>query len=299
MAMSTRLDSSPSVFSSLTPSLLTANEEIFTLINHRESTAVIFDFEKRHLNARAIIRVIDFRSRKVGETRSRTLRFKIKSTFASRPYENEAITFTGGGFTASAVTKDNTTRIISASPDFLLPDGERGLKTLLSFSLDPAGASFNRLYTKSRYYEAVHTSLSPCVSGSIRKGGIKKEIEDADYSAYYLWKLSSFPLKRSSNTLFCYGRTDSPFLFRLSLRDGKCIFLKNNSLESFEGIRASEEKGEYIFSNSGSVSITFTPFHTEMEKTGPFRENRILRYGVFTGRIGDYSLPPSFGCMEK
>lgn len=297
--MKSNPESSPAIFDCLSPSFSLANEEVFTFINHSAELALIFDFERRQLNSRCIVRVIDYRDRKVSEMRSRTLRFRIKSTFAPLPYRDEGITFMGGGFTASAIVKDGRGEIISALPDFNLPSGETGLKTRLSFKVEPEKPSFNRLYTKSHCYEAVHSSFSAEVNGTIRTGGVKREIDGKDYSLHHTWKVSTFPLKRHFHSSFCYGSSDSPFSFTLSLEEEKCILLYDNLLISYDGIKMERaDKNEYSFTDGKGVSIKFSAFHTEREKTGPFRKNRTLRYGIFTGHIGTLTFSDSFGCME-
>lgn len=276
-----------------------ANEEVFTFIDHSAELALIFDFERRQLNSRCIVRVVDYKNRKVSEMRSRTLRFKIKSTFAPLPYSDEGITFMGGGFTASAIVKDKRGEIISALPDFRLPSGETGLKTRLSFKVEPEKPSFNQLYTKSHYFEAIHSSFSAGADGTIRTGGIKREINRDDYSLYHTWKVTTFPIKRHFRSSYCYGRNKKPFSFTLSLEEGNCNLLYGNSLMSYEGVKVEKlDESEYNFKNGETVSIHFSAFHTEREKTGPFRKDRFLRYGVFTGNIGPLSFSDSFGCIE-
>ncbi len=297
--MKSNPESTPAIFTSLSPSFSMANEEVFTFINHSASIALIYDFERRQLNSRCIVRVIDYHSGKVSEMRSRTLRFKIKSTFARLPYADERITFMGGGFTASAIVKDRRGEVISALPDFHLPSGETGIKTRLSFRLETGEPSFNRLYTKSRYYEAVHNSFSNTVSGTVRTGGVKKEINSKDYSLYHTWKVTTFPLKRHFHSSYCYGRNEKPFSFTLSLEEETCILLYENSLTSYEGVKMERiSENEYVFNNEETVNLHFLSFHTEKERTGPFRKDRTLRYGIFSGKIDRLSFIDSFGCIE-
>ena len=297
--MSYSVDSSPSVFSSLTPTSLTAREEIFTFINHRQKKAVIFDFERRRVNSRCIVRVIDYEKRTVSECRSRTLRFNIKSTFAPRPYEDEGITFTGGGFTASAITKDDTTYLIAALPDMALSDGEQVFKAQLSFTLNREDASFNQLYTKGRNTEAIHSSIAPSASGTLIIGGRKLEIDPAEHTAQRVWKTTTFPIKRDYYSSYCYGRTSEPFSFTLSVEERKCMANIGNTLSSYDGIRMDKKsEDEYTFTDGEKVNICFSVFSTVKEKTGPFRENRTLKYGLFGGNIASFEFSESFGCIE-
>ena len=297
--MSYSVDSSPSVFSSLTPTSLTAREEIFTFINHTQKKAVIFDFERRRVNSRCIVRVIDYSTRTVSEKRSRTLRFNIKSAFAERPFEDEGITFTGGGFTASAVTKDNTTRIIAALPEMELPGGTQGFKAQLSFTLNPDNASFNQLYTKGRFTEAVHSSLSPSASGTLIIGGRKIQIDPGEHTAERVWKTTTFPIKRDYYSSYCYGHKEKPFSFTLSVEERKCVALIDDALSFYDGIEMKKEsEDEYTFTDGKKINIHFSVFAVVREKTGPFRENRTLKYGVFGGNIREFEFSESFGCIE-
>ncbi len=297
--MSYSVDSSPSVFSSLTPTSLTAREEIFSFINHTQKKAVIFDFERRRVNSRCIVRVIDYSTRTVSECRSRTLRFNIKSTFADKPYSDEGITFTGGGFTASAVTKDNTTRIIAALPDMELPGGIRGFKAQLAFTLNPMRASFNQLYTKGRYTEAIHSSLSPSASGTLIIGEKKIQINPGEHTVQRVWKTTSFPIKRDYYSSFCTGRAEKPFSFTLSVEERKCIALIDGILSFYDGVEMkTESEDEYTFTDGKKINIHFSVFAVVREKTSPFRENRTLKYGVFRGNIREFGFNGSFGCIE-
>ena len=81
--MSIIVDSSHTFLSSYSDSPFSASEEIFTLIDHKNCISYIFVHEKRRVNSRAIIRVVDYKNKIAKEERSRTLRFKIKSTFSS------------------------------------------------------------------------------------------------------------------------------------------------------------------------------------------------------------------------
>ncbi len=130
--MSVTVDTSAQILGSLGITKFWGREEIFTLIDHRAGTALIYDFERRHVLSRCIVRAVDYRNRTMTEKRSRTLRFRIKSTFAPYPGEDEGITFTGGGFTASVIAKDNTYRIISALRTFLFLRERRGSRPFSS-----------------------------------------------------------------------------------------------------------------------------------------------------------------------
>ncbi len=297
--MSYILDSSPSIFRYLSDTGLTAREEIFTFLNHREKSAIIFDFERRRVNSRCIVRMIDYRGRRIAEKRSRTLRFTIKSTFAARPFEDEGITFTGGGFTASAVARNNTYRIIAALPDMVLADGTTGLKARLSFSLEKNDASFNLLYSKGRSVEAIHSSLAHSASGLLIMNGKKTEIRSEDYTVERIWKSTTFPLRRNSYSSYCYGRGENPYAFILSIEEKKCIAVIDGKLRCYSGVEMKKNSdGSYTFCDRKDVEIHFSVFSTVNEKTGPFRQNRILMYGLFSGHISSSGLDGSFGCIE-
>jgi len=298
--MSVTVDTSASTLNSLGVNKFWGREEIFTLIDHRAGTALIYDFERRHVYSRCIVRVVDYKKRTMTEMRSRTLRFRIKSTFAPSPGEDEGITFTGGGFTASVIAKDNTYRIISALPDFPLPSEKKGLKTEIEFHIDPSCASFNQVYTKNRSTEALHSSLSPVVTGTLITGGEKKRIREEDVTARRIWKATSFPLRRDSYSSYSYGRADGePFSFTLSVAEKKCLLLWKNTLTVRENIRMEETvEDSLLFTDDGDTRISLTVFAVTKEKTGPFRQNRVLKYGLFSGRIASFPIPESFGCIE-
>ena len=63
-----------------------AEEEVFVIIDNDAKSMISFDFEKRKLSARCIIRVIDYERGKVSEVNAITPKFKIKSTFAQNPF---------------------------------------------------------------------------------------------------------------------------------------------------------------------------------------------------------------------
>ncbi len=298
--MSYLVDSKPDIFSSIKKQPFMAGEEIFSIIDHKEKVAYIFDFERRSLDSRCIVRVIDYKNRIVKEMRSRTLRFKIKSTFSPLPFSDGAITFTGGGFTASAITKDNTSRIIAALPDFPLPSGEKTLKVMLSFSLSPHLPSFNEIYTKARFLEAVHSSISDEVSGTIVSAGVKRKIDEKDFTAVRVWKESSFPLKRyNTYTSYSYGRDTSPFSLILSSDEKDCILLNRDGLTSYPALRIEKKNDEYHFQTQDKkIDLTFTVFSAIKEKNGPFRHNRTIKYGTFSGVISSAAIAPSFGSIE-
>lgn len=277
-----------------------AREEIFSIIDHKESIALIFDFERRSLDSRCIVRVVDYKNRIVKEMRSRTLRFKIKSTFSPLPFSDGALTFTGGDFTASVITKDNTSRIIAALPSFPLPSGGTSLKVMLSFTLSPYLPSFNEIYRKGRAVEAVHSSISDEVSGTIIKGGAKRKIEKNDFTAVRVWKESSFPLiKYNTYTSYSYGRDVFPFSLILSSDEKDCILLNRDGLTSYPGLKIENRDGEYHFTTQDeNIDLTFTVFSVIKEKTGPFRHNRTIKYGTFSGHISSVKVKSSFGSIE-
>lgn len=298
--MSVKVDRSSEILHPLVITNLWGREEVFTIIDHSNETALIYDFERRHVYSRCIVRFVDYKNRRMTEMRSRTLRFRIKSTFAPYPGEDEGITFTGGGFTASVITRGNTYRIISALPDFNLPSGKKGLKTEIEFHIDPSSVSFNQIYTKNRSTEALHSSLSPSVEGRVIIAGEKMKINSADITARRVWKTTSFPLKRNTYSSYCYGRENGePFSFTLSIAEKKCLLLADNSLTVIDNIRI-EKNGEnkYIFKDDGGTNLTLSVFAVTKETTGPFRKDRVLKYGLFSGRIASFLITESVGCIE-
>lgn len=299
--MSYIVDSKCDIFSSIQPSSFMAREEIFTVIDHRNSIALVFDFERRSLDSRCIVRVIDYKRKIAREMRSRTLRFKIKSTFSTLPFTDGAITFTGGGFTASVITKNNTSRIIAALPDFPLPSGETSLKVMLSFTLSPLLPSFNELYRKGRSIEAVHSSIADEVEGTIISAGVKKEIDKSDFTAVRVWKESSFPLsKHNTYTSYSYGRETIPFSFILSHDEKECLLLSRDGLVSYPALRI-EKKSEdkFVFSSDDKkINLTFTVFSSIKEKSGPFRHNRAIKYGTYDGVIENMRVKSAIGSIE-
>ncbi len=298
--MSNVVDTSPVILKHLKSTKLWANEEIFTVIDHSKKTALIYDFERRGVNSRCIVRAVDFSSHTTSEIRSRTLRFRIKSTFARLPGENEGITFTGGGFTASVIARDNTYRIISALPEFVLPSGTKGLKTYMEFTLDPGEASFNQICTKNRFTEAIHSSSSPSVRGRVTIGEEGKELNEENLTAQRVWKTTSFPLRRSSYSSYCYGRNShGPFSFTLSLEDKKCLLEENSTLRVLDNVKMEKvSDDEYTFTDGENTALSFRVFRVIEEKSGPFRKNRTLKYGLFKGRISSFTIDESFGCIE-
>ena len=298
--MSNAVDTNPGILKDLRSTRLWGNEEIFTIIDHENRTALIYDFERRGVNARCIVRAIDFSGCTTSEIRSRTLRFRIKSTFARLPGEDEGITFTGGGFTASVIARDNTYRIISALPDFVLPSGKKGLKTNIEFTLDPSLTSFNQIYTANRFTEAIHSSTSDSVRGTVTISEEKKAVREEDLSARRVWKTTSFPLRRDSYSSYCYGRSGKgPFSFTLSVEEKKCLLLEGNVLTVKDGIRMEKtEENGYRFTDGKETDISFRVFKVIKEKSGPFRQNRTLKYGLFEGRISSFTIEESFGCIE-
>lgn len=297
--MSIIVDSSHTFLSSYSNSPFSASEEIFTLIDHKNCISYIFVHEKRRLNSRAIIRVVDYKNKIAKEERSRTLRFKIKSTFASLPYSDEAITFTGGGFTSSVIAKTNTYMIVAAAPSFILPNGKENFKAMLSFSINPKSLSYNQLFEKGRQKEVIHLSSSDCVKGEISIGERRSEIDSSSFSARRTWKKSSFPLKREIFSFYIYGREEKSFSILYSVQEKKCVLLDENSLITYNNVEMKKESDSlFLFSNNQDTEISFSVFTTLTEKTGPFRQNRKLNYGLFSGKVGSFSFSDAFGCLE-
>ena len=298
--MSISINSSPIIFFPYLKSAFVAYEEVITLIDHNNFVAYIFVHERRRVNSRAIIRVVDFKNKIVRDERSRTLKFTIKSTFASYPYEDEAITFTAGGFTSSLIAKDLHYTVISASPNFILPGEEKGLKSLFSFILDSSKPSINYLDSRRLLAEGVHLSQTTPISGYLRKGENKEFIKGGNYSLTRVWKKTSFPLKRDSYSSFIYLlNEDKPFSIVFSLKDLRCITLSESEMKVYENIKIEKiDSKSYHFFDGDGIDITFSIFSSLREKTGPFRKNRHLNYALSTGRISNISFSNSFSLIE-
>lgn len=289
--MSYIIDSTPDIFDEYPLTKLTAMDELFIITDNATSTSLIFNFEKRGLDARCIVQAVDYKNRCMSEIRSRTLRFKIKSVFSPRPFADEAITFTGGGFTASAIAKDGSYRLIAALPTFVMPSGEKGLKVNLAFTIKNTSASINQIHTKNRFNETTNITMFDKVSGTIRIGEEKKSIDESSYSGRHIRKTSTFPLLHNSYSSHGYGRNEEEFSFILSLVEKECLFLDKGVLKSYKGIETRVKGDEdYIFTNNKEVSLSFSIFSETKEKNGPFRKDRVIRYGLFSGSIDGYAI---------
>lgn len=291
LSMSYLIDSTPDIFEEYQITKLTAVDELFIFTNYNALTSIIFNFEKRGLDARCIVQAVDYKNKKTSELRSRTLRFKIKSVFAPAPFKDEAVTFTGGGFTASVISKDNSYRLIAALPKFVMPSGKKGLKVDFTFSLESSSRSINELHTTKRFNETVHISENGKVAGTIRIEEVKKRINEDEWSVRRIRKTSTFPIRHNSYSSHGWGRENGEFSFLLSLSEKKCLFINERELKSYDGVGTKiEGDNEYIFTNDKEVDISFTNFGESIEKNGPFRKNRALKFGLFSGRIGDVAL---------
>lgn len=297
--MSFFYDSKPDAIEKIKQTKLTAKEEIYTFINHKASTALIIDYERRYLNSRCIVKEVDFGRKIIKEKRSRTLRFKIKSTFSPLPFSDEALTFTGGGFTASVVKKEKTYRLLAALPEMENTDGRIGLKLDIIFSSDKTKESFNSIYSTKMASEALTGTILSLTSGALIKGGIKENMEKDDYSLRRIWKISSFPLKRSSSSSFIYGKEDEDYSIFFSLVENRCFLLKGGLLTSFPVHEMEKISNmEYVLTGGENTVIHFSLFALTKEKTGPFRKNRTIGYGEAEGRIGTFTFSSAFCSIE-
>lgn len=281
----------PSIFESLSFSSLNKREEVVTLLNHKERWALVFDFERNRLHSRCIIRYIDLERKIVKETRSKTLRFKIKSTFAPLPFADEALTFTGGGFTSSLISKNSSYRLLSAIPDFFR------IKTDISFSLDKASPSYNQLYSKNRLFETFHASFSNTVSGTISKEEKKREMKTEDYALYYTWKVSSFPLKRDSIIISANGvENNIPFSLFYNPKTNKITLIREEKT-TIDDVEIKQENNKiYLVSQRTKIEVKiFAPIK---EKSGPYRLERNINYALFSGTISHFSFSQALGVIE-
>lgn len=281
----------PSIFESLSFSSLNKREEVVTLLNHKERWAIVFDFERNRLHSRCIIRYIDLERKIVKETRSKALRFKIKSTFAPLPFVDEALTFTGGGFTSSLISKNSSYRLLSAIPDFFR------IKTDISFSLDKASPSYNQLYSKNRLFETFHASFSNTVSGTISKEEKKREMKTEDYALYYTWKVSSFPLKRDSIIISANGvENNIPFSLFYNPKTNKITLIREEKT-TIDDVEIKQENNK-IYLVSQRTKIEAKIFAPIKEKSGPYRLERNINYALFSGTISHFSFSQALGVIE-
>lgn len=282
----------PSIFSSLSFSSLNKREEVVTLLNEKEKWALVFDFERNKLHSRCIIRYIDLERKIVKETRSKALRFKIKSTFAPLPFSDEALTFTGGGFTSSLISKSSSYRLLSAIPDFFR------IKTDISFSLDKASPSYNQLYSKNRLFETFHASFSNTVSGIISKEEKKREMKKEDYALYYTWKVSSFPLKRDSIIISANGvENNEPFSLFYNPKTNKLTLISEGKATIEDAVEIKEENNK-LYLISSKTKIEAKIFAPIKEKSGPYRLERNINYALFSGTISHFSFSQALGVIE-
>lgn len=281
----------PSIFESLSFSSLNKREEVVTLLNHKERWAIVFDFERNRLHSRCIIRYIDLERKIVKETRSKALRFKIKSTFAPLPFVDEALTFTGGGFTSSLISKNSSYRLLSAIPDFFR------IKTDISFSIDKSSPSYNQLYSKNRLFETFHASFSNTVSGTISKEEKKREMQTEDYALYYTWKVSSFPLKRDSIIISANGVENSiPFSLFYNPKTNKITLIREEKT-TIDDVEIKQENNK-IYLVSQRTKIEAKIFAPIKEKSGPYRLERNINYALFSGTISHFSFSQALGVIE-
>lgn len=281
----------PSIFTSLSFSSLNKREEIVTLLNHKEKWALVFDYERNKLHSRCIIRYIDLEKKSVKETRSKALRFKIKSTFAPLPFSDESLTFTGGGFTSSLISRNSNYRLLSAIPDFLR------IKTDISFSLDKSSPSYNQLYSRKRLFETFHASFSNKASGTISKEEKKREMIEKDYALYYTWKVSSFPLKRDSIIISANGvENNEPFSLFYNPKTNKLTFIREGKIIE-DDVKIKEEKNNIYFI-SKKTKIEAKVFAPIKERSGPYRLERNINYALFSGTISSFSFSQALGMIE-
>lgn len=281
----------PSIFESLSFSSLNKREEVVTLLNHKERWAIVFDFERNRLHSRCIIRYIDLERKIVKETRSKALRFKIKSTFAPLPFVDEALTFTGGGFTSSLISKNSSYRLLSAIPDFFR------IKTDISFSIDKSSPSYNQLYSKNRLFETFHASFSNTVSGTISKEEKKREMQTEDYALYYTWKVSSFPLKRDSIIISANGVENSiPFSLFYNPKTNKITLIREEKT-TIDDVEIKQVNSK-IYLVSQRTKIEAKIFAPIKEKSGPYRLERNINYALFSGTISHFSFSQALGVIE-
>lgn len=277
-----------------------AEEEIFVLIDNDLKQLISFDFEKRKLYARCIIRFIDYEKGKISEVSAITPKFNIKSTFASFPFEDSDITFLGGGFTASAVSRNGRIGIIASVPDLELPNGDKGLKIEVFLNGCKDEKSFNCLLSYDKKTESLHASLINEITGTIWLGEKKKEISGDKFQGRHIWKRTSFPKRKEKPIGIINGSTDNkPFSAIILTYDDSLTINASSCTKRFENIKWIYEDNDTIFiSDDKGIKVKAKVFSSIHEKQGPFRKARTFRYAVFSGAIGDITFDEAVGYLE-
>ena len=277
-----------------------AEEEVFVIIDNDAKSMISFDFEKRKLSARCIIRVIDYERVKVSEVNAITPKFKIKSTFAQKPFGDSDITFLGGGFTASAVSRNGTIGIIASAPEISLPNGDKGLKIEAYLAADKQSKSFNYLLSHNNNSESLHASITKEIHGTIWIGEKKLEIKENTLQGRHIWKRTSFPKRKEKPVAIIYGKMeDEPFSSIILSYDNSLTLFTEESIKRFDKIQwIVEENNTIRITDQRNIDIKASIFSSVHEKQGPLRKARSFRYALFSGSILNKTIMESVGYLE-
>ena len=277
-----------------------AKEEIFSIVNEALGYAISLDFEKKNLYARCIIRVVDYPRRIVSEVKAIAPRFRIKSTFASLPYKDSDITFLGGGFTASAVSRKGRIGLICSAPDIILPDGRKGLKLELHMTERESDKSFNTLLSYKNKFEYLHSSLMDEISGTITFGEDKTVCCSKELSGKHIWKQTSFTDRKEKPIAIIHGASPhGPFSGVALTYDDSFTIFNNKGYSIRKNVKWKEaEGGKVILSNGEDVEVKADVFSSIHEGRGPFRKPRTFRYAIFNGKAGDTEIVNGYGYLE-
>lgn len=277
-----------------------AEEEVFVVINSETKQMVSFDFEKRKLAARCIVRLIDYGKGSVTEARAVTPKFNIKSTFAQEPYGDSDITFLGGGFTASAVSRNGRIGIIASVPEILLHDGKKGLKIEAFLSNDRNEKSFNCFLSYGKKSESLHISMANDITGTIWIGEDKSDTNGEKLQGKHVWKRTSFPKRKEKPIAVIYGRAgNKPFSSVALTYDDSFSLIDRGTLNSFMNVEWIEERNDTIrITDHKTIDVRAQIFSSLYEKQGPFRKARTFRYATFTGKVSDKTIDEAIGYLE-
>lgn len=277
-----------------------AEEEVFAVINPKTNQMVSLDFEKRNLSARCIIRYMDYERKSVSEIRAVSPKFRIKSTFSPLPYSDSDIIFLGGGFTASAVSRDGKIGLIFSAPDLVLPDGRKGLKGEVHMENNSTSRSFNCRVSLNGKSESLHASHTENITGSLWLGEDKFTMGTMALNGRHIWKRSNITKRREKPIAVMYGEKDNaPYSIIALTYDDSLTFLTEKESKFYSDIKWKEDGEEKVkITNGKDVEIEATVFQAIHEANGPFRRSRTFRYALFNGRVGELEVVGARGYLE-
>lgn len=277
-----------------------AEEEIFVVIDSISKEMISFDFEKRKLSARCIVRLIDYDKGVISEVSAITPKFNIKSTFAPFPFKDSDITFLGGGFTASAVSRNGRIGIIASVPEIKLPNGGKGLKVEAFLTNDEKEKSFNCLISYGKKTESLHSSIAKEITGTIWIGEKKTEIVGDNLQGRHIWKRTSFPKRKEKPVGIIYGKSNNkPFSSVVLTYDDSLTLNTEGLLKRYDKIKwIEEEKDSIRITNGSNINVKAKIFSSVHEKQGPLRKARSFKYATFSGSIDEKIIEEAIGYLE-